>query len=739
MRKLAIFTLSFTAAVAAILWLPSPLWLVVPCCAALLFAVPFASGRRLASRIAAFGLVFGFLWTFAFDVVVFRPAEALTGNEEEATLRICAYPETTDTGVRIKAQLGRYRTLLYLYGDSWDALSPGDTLSGTFRVRAPGDDSFGRYLLSEGYALVAYPRGTPTICAADLSALRDLPAHCAHFLAQKLDAVFPQDVAPFLHALLLGDRTEISEEMNNALIDSGVVHIISVSGAHVSMLASLVLWLCFRRRRIAAVITIVVCAFFTAVVGFPPSAVRALFMLTVSCLAPIFHREQDAPTTICFALLVQLLWNPFALASVSLQLSYAAVTGIAAYARPLYLRMTARLPKAVKRAYLRPLCALYRSAALTLSVTLSANVFTCAISALNFQSVSLISPVTNLLTMPLFSLAFPLGICALLLGLFVPAAARILGHAVALPIRLALHFTQALSNVSLAAIPMKEPVFALWLLCSYLLLLAFFVFGRRNLLRFASCVALMLCICIAAVRFGQKDILFTAFDVGQGQCLLCESDGVRVMIDCGGDTDGRELARSLLARGKGRIDALILTHFDEDHCGAVQSLLSLADVQCIFVPTPSGDGTQQDEILSAAQARGVRVVTVSEDLTLYFGDGRVQIFAPLGSAARNNGLAVLFTQEEFDILVTGDLPQVQERLLLSTHLLPDIELLVAGHHGAKTSTCAELLSALRPEIAIISVGDNSYGHPTPEVLERLKEADVQVLRTDELGEIRIRR
>lgn len=740
MRKLAIFALSFTAAVAAMIWLPSPLCLVAPTAALLAFAASFFLKKRRVVRILALGLAFGFFYMAGYSALIVRPAEALCGENVSCEVCVESFPEADSGRVRVDARMEGHSALLTLYGDSWENLRPGDVLQGEFRICAPEDDSYGRYLRASGYALNLYAAGELRVLeSADLS-LRHAPACCANALGETLDKIFPEDVAPFLRAFLLGDRTKISDETTAALRDSGVVHIISVSGAHVSMLSALVLWLCLRRRRVAAVVSVAVCLFFTALVGFPPSAVRATLMITVTLLAPIFGREQDLPTTVCFALFVQLLCNPYALASLSLQLSYAAVAGIAAYAQPIYRRMTARVPNHPKTRASRLLFRGFRAAAAALSLTLSANVFTGAICALNFRSFSLISPLTNLLTMPLFSLAFPFGVLTLLCGLVFPTLARFFGQGVAIFIRLALAIAEKLSQLSFAALPLSEPAFALWLLLAYVLLLAFFVFKKRvRLVRLFSCIALMLCICLAGVRIGQKDILFTAFDVGQGQCVLFEADDVRVMVDCGGDTDGRTLARSLRLRGKGRIDALILTHFDTDHANAVCDFLSLADVRRIYVPELQSETALCDEIFACAQARGVQIVTVTQDLTLDFGTGRVQIFAPMGKATRNNGLAALLTQGEFDILVTGDLPQTQERLLLKSHKLPDIELLVVGHHGAENSTCAELLRALRPEIAVISVGENAYGHPTQAVLDRLQAADVQILRTDELGEIRIRR
>ena len=135
----------------------------------------------------------------------------------------------------------------------------------------------------------------------------------------------------------------------------------------------------------------------------------------------------------------------------------------------------------------------------------------------------------------------------------------------------------------------------------------------------------------------------------------------------------------------------------------------------------------------AAQG-GSRRVLVEEDLQLTWDDAVLHIFAPLQQRNGNDsGVSVLFTAGEYDTLITGDMSRQTERLLLETHSLPDIELLVAGHHGAETSTGLPLLRVTRPEVVAISVGDNAYGHPAEQTLARIAGEGCRILRTDQSG------
>ena len=211
------------------------------------------------------------------------------------------------------------------------------------------------------------------------------------------------------------------------------------------------------------------------------------------------------------------------------------------------------------------------------------------------------------------------------------------------------------------------------------------------------------------------------------------------VIDCGGqeDASGETAARFLLARGVTQVDRLILTHFDADHCNGVRQLLRRVRVKTLYVPDVSPENNLRTKILFAAAQAGAEIRFVTNDLTL--SDG-MRMFAPTGSAEESNtGLCVLAAGEKYDILVTGDLSEQAEYRLLSTHDLPHAAVLVAGHHGAATSTSEALLRAIRPEAVLISVGaDNRFGHPADETLRRIEKAGAAVFRTDLSGTITIR-
>jgi competence protein ComEC len=238
-------------------------------------------------------------------------------------------------------------------------------------------------------------------------------------------------------------------------------------------------------------------------------------------------------------------------------------------------------------------------------------------------------------------------------------------------------------------------------------------------------------------------LVITAINVGQGESILLSSENVTALVDCGGNgatNAGDTAAEYIRSTGDTRLDLLILTHFHDDHANGVEELLNRLDVGSLVIPEPDEEESWlADNIISLARSKNVDIIYVTKDMSLTFGEARLDIYAPLGGYGINErGLTVLCSMDGFEALMTGDMDSATERSLVQSHDLPDIELIVAGHHGSKYSSSQELLDDVTPEAAIISVGYNTYGHPTAEALQRLYGVGANVYRTDECGNITVR-
>ena len=223
------------------------------------------------------------------------------------------------------------------------------------------------------------------------------------------------------------------------------------------------------------------------------------------------------------------------------------------------------------------------------------------------------------------------------------------------------------------------------------------------------------------------------------------SGDTTLMFDCGGqntlENAGETAAVWLEGAGRNRVDTLVLSHLHEDHANGVSMLLEMLPVRRIILsPDADADAELLPEIQQAAEAHGTELVLLQADSSFREGNITVQLFSPPDSGEENERCIIsLVSVGDYDLLYTGDSPKRAELQLIQTHSLPDTELLVVGHHGSDTSTDPVFLDAVRAEQAVISVGrNNSYGHPSRQVLARLQSRGMEIYRTDRNGTVEVR-
>ena len=748
MRKLMWFTIGFGAACgigAYFEWIP----IGVVAIAAVLIGITaqFFKEKWKLLRIGAavlLGIAIGAGWFYCYNGLYLRSAKIMNGRTIAVTAEVKDYSYTTNYGGAVEARVrraGRYYDVL-LYLDEPQHLIPGDVIKGSFRFRytAAGEDV--TYHRGEGTFLLAYQESDLTTEKTNEIPLKHFPAMLRRRLSVIIDRCFPSDTAFFAKALLLGDRTDMDYQSNTAFKVSGISHIIAVSGLHISILFSLIILVCGNRRLLTALIGIPVLLLFAAVVGFTPSVTRACIMQILMLLALLFNREYDPPTSLAFAALTMLVFNPLVITSASFQMSVGCMAGIFLFSK----RITDWINgfsfwNAWKGKCLRVRFRNWISTGV--GVTLSAMFFTTPLVAYYFGTVSLIGIVTNLLTLWVISGIFYgiLAVC-MLYSIWAKAAAAV-AWCISWLIRYVLVAAKTLSSFPLAAVYTKSIYVIAWLVLCYILIGVFLISKKRQPFVLICCGMLGLClslICSWAEPL-LDDTRMTVLDVGQGQCIVLQSNGRTFLIDCGGDSDTNVAdlaAETLLSQGIFRLDGVIVTHYDRDHAGGVGYLLSRIPADAVYLPdSPDEDGVM-DTILPYCEGSELYV---NEDTLLRWDENIITVFAPILSTSDNErGLCVLFRDGNCDILITGDLSRLGEKLLLKEKDIPELTVLVAGHHGSKNSTCEALLEATNPEYAFISVGeDNYYGHPHAEAIKRLEEAGCIIYRTDQNGTIIFRR
>lgn len=751
MRKLAWFAAAFSLAVFLAVYL-LPEEILVPagaiCALTALIGLLLRGKVRLRMLLVCFGLAAGLCWTGAYSGIVRAPALRLAGTETQVKAVVADWPQENRYSTSVLAEVeteqgGRVKTLLYLSGEEADDLRPGDrlTVTASFRMADTMAGEETDYYYAKGILLmgsceewtVERPERVPVKC---------WPAMVSRALKESVARAFPDSAAHLVTALITGDKTQLPDGVYSALRRSGLAHVIAVSGLHVSFLAGLITTLLGRRRRLSAVVGICLLFFFAAVAGNTPSVQRAAFMQAMLLIVPLADRENDPPTALNTVLMVLLVVNPYAAASVSLQLSFAAVAGIFLFTGPLCEKWGRKLPRKPKGFWIKLGCRTARVVIDSVATTLGAIVFTTPLMALYFDSISLVSPLTNLLALWAVSLAFLGGLAVAVLGVFLPALAGLLAWVAALPVWYLQWVSGALAGLPFASVSVHSVYLILWMALTYGLIALWVLWrGPKGRVVVPVCLSTStlcgaLILQTAALTGGSLTV--SVLDVGQGLSVALYSKGQTALIDCGGYDAGNTAADHFQSMGLSHIDLVILTHYHDDHAAGIPQLLERMDVGLLVLPDVEPDSALRAEIQKAAQAAGVETLLVTCGATAQLGEVELTIYPPLGSGDSNEeGLSVLGSAGDFDFLVTGDMDTTVEGRLVKYGNLPDTELLVVGHHGSRYAASEELLQAIRPELAVISVGYNTYGHPAEETLGRLARCGCDIYRTDWSGTVTI--
>lgn len=765
MRVLATFAFSFAAAIFLDVYggldaflLPLGGGLAV---AALLLGLLLRRKSRARTRalLILSGLACGFLWMALYTAVFFRPAQELDGRTVRLTATVADWPQEGAYGgytVLVRADTERrVRVSAILYTDEQGAgLRPGDRVE-TIAHCTLGDRTFAgekiTYYTAKGIFLRAQAYGRLTAERPDRVAPQYFAAWASRALKTGIDAAFPEEEAGFVKALVTGNRDNLTDAFTTSLERTGLSHTVAVSGMHLAFLSGLFTLLLGRGKRSTAVFTILWVVLFCGIAGNTPSVLRAAVMVLLLQFAPLLDRERDGPTSLALALLLLLWVNPFSAAHIGLQLSFTSVAGILLVSDRVqdWLLKKLRMDELHKSKNWRE--RLLRAGPYfvvsNLSATLGASVLTIPLVAVHFNMISLISPLSNLLTLWAIGFLFLGGLGAGALAVVLPGPAAVL----ALPFTLLVRYLQwvidLLARPALAALPLESVYYRAWLVLVYALVLLFIrTKGRRSVWMplAAGTAALVMAVALTRASFYMGNLAVTVLDVGQGQSVLIRMGNFLTLVDCGGDgrdDPGDIAANCLQSLGRSKIDLLVVSHYHDDHANGIPQLLRRIDVGEIVLPDVEEDAPLREEIQSAARQRKIPVRLIREDARFELeGDRTVSVFAPMSAEGTSNelGLTVLAAAGQTEVLITGDMEREGELRLVQSVPLPDIEVLVVGHHGSATSTTPELLAAVRPALALISVGpDNKYGHPDWDTLVRLDEIGSKIYRTDLYGTIEV--
>lgn len=558
--------------------------------------------------------------------------------------------------------------------------------------------------------------------------------------------LFPQHF-PMVEALILGRRERLDPVVRDRFTVAGLSHLLAISGSHVAILAAVLMVIGGALRLPRSRITIGSIALinlYLILIGAPASAVRAGAMISLVFLALLLQRPSAKMPIAAGACLFILALEPLAALDVGMQLSFAGVFGIMAVHRTV-MRRVGRVTRGKPWHWLVE----------TILVSAAAFLATAPITAYQFGTIAPVAILSNVPAIPLTGLAL-VGIVAASLASPFPPLANALASGTGVALDLLDRVAAVSAMVPYGSTAVERGQLFAWGIASACGIVIFLRVRRsRPPVRWtvasgAAATALIVWPMIAVVPGAGLELHF--LDVGQGDAVAIRTPKGRwILVDTGPrsatfDAGERIVVPFLRARGVGRLEALILTHGDADHIGGAAAVIRAMKVSRIVEPGLALGRDLYLELLESATAEGAEWLPARDGRVLHLDGVELQFLWPQQLAVDtlidpNDASAVtLLRYGNFAALLTGDASAAVERTLvrqyggtLRAHLLK------AGHHGSSTSTSAEFLQFVEPELVVISAGrGNRYGHPAPEVLDRLKATGVEIARTDQDGTISLR-
>ncbi len=505
-----------------------------------------------------------------------------------------------------------------------------------------------------------------------------------------------------MEGLTLGEKGGL-EETYVWFQKAGLAHLLALSGLHVGFLVGSLVLLLTPLGQWRYLLALLALPLYLWLAGPTPSLVRASLMAGLSLLGLFLGLgAAGVLQALGLALFLQLLWLPQSLLSLSLQLSYLAVLGIALALPPLR-------PPPTFRGYLVG----------TLLASLGAQALLAPLLLHRFGFLPLLSPLSNLLALPLVALLVPLGVLKLLLGGLLAPLVEPLAQALVLVAR------WAGQGPLLWWGEVSPRGFALY----YLGLLPIFLALYRLLSWRQALLLTSLPILLSLLSAWPKPLDLWALDVGQGDALLARMGGAEVLVDGGRPEQGEKVVRAL---GVGALEVLVATHPDADHYGG---LLRVAEEIPIGLALLSPAFSEDHPLVQSLKAKGVPIRYPGAGSRLRVGRGGLEVLWPPQQQATDDlsGLVLLLDFSGPKALLLADVPREGERKLAS----PKAEVVKVSHHGSRTATDEDLLERIQPQVALIGVGRNPHGHPHPEVLKRLAQRGITIYRTDQHGAVRV--
>jgi len=572
-----------------------------------------------------------------------------------------------------------------------------------------------------------------------------------HGMRKRLEAVIdnalPAEEAAFLKAVILGDKQWIDDENLINFQKTGLSHLLSVSGLHVAFIAYMInkiLSFVKVNRKIGGLICGLILNYYVLMIGSPPPAVRALIMMLIFIIGKNLKKEYDLIASVSAAGILMLLYNPMLIHHPGFIISYSCIYSIAFLYNPIYQKLKfIKIPRLINK-----------SVALSLAIQLGI----APILIYYFQFLSIINILLNIIAVPLTFTITAIAFSGIVLGIFLPVISIYVLAADYYLVSLLLRLTELFANLPLAVINVSSLPIYIYLI--YYLLLFALINYRSNIgyyiwkFRFHIYMTVVAFMIFIGIRYIiNDDLRIVVLDVGQGDSILITTPkGKNVLIDGGGsasegeyyyDVGTKITVPALRKLGVWGIDTIMVSHTHKDHMEGLIRVAEEFNIRNVILPEVPFSNEMMELLINIAKSKGAEIYYVGEnDRLMLEKDIYMDILSPVdglikgtSSDENNNSIVARLRYKKFSMIFTGDIEKEAENILKDRDIRSTV--LKVPHHGSSTSSSREFIDKVSPNISLISVGKNFYGHPSQQTLENIREAGSIIYRTDINGAIKI--
>jgi competence protein ComEC len=715
------------------------------------------------------------------------------GQEVEIKGMVNADPEVRDKVTHLRLSASEIRLAqdwqeisgdALLFVSRYSAYRYGDVLRVKGRLETPpqlDEFDYEGYLAHQGiYSTMSYPKIDTLETGKGFKPLEWVYG-LRNSLFQTMSQVLPEPQASLSQGIVLGIRYTIPAEIKADFVSTGTAHILAISGVNLAIIAGMLVSIGKRlfgkRHYIYVWVTLGIICFYTLLIGMNPPVLRGAIMASLFLTAELLGRQRTAITSLALAAAIMVGISPQILWDASFQLSFLAMAGLIFLAPPLMNLGRRAVTKTIGEEGIG--VSLANIVTDSLGVTLAATIAVWPLIAHYFGIISLAGPLATLLTLPVLPGIIVSGALAGLIGLFALPVAQVIGWLAWLFISYMLLVVNGFASLPLSAI--KVGSFSTTVIVVYFSVLtaAIWLSSNKRLkgqmskaktrLRSAASkssdlasrlpkkwvisplLVVAILVSVTAVTMPDDNLHISFLDVGEGDGILIQKGNQQVLVDGGPSPQALTLGLGdKMPFWDRTIELVILTHPHPDHLAGLVEVLQRYRVEQVLYPDLDYESPLYEEWLRLIKERNIKSTLAQTGQEVDLGDGvMLEVLNPQTSQLAgtksdsdtyidNNGSMVLrLSLGRVSFLLTADIEQEAEFELINRRIELASTMLKVAHHGSKTSTTPEFLAVANPQVAVISVGENHYGHPSDEVLDRLEQrlGSENIFRTDKQGTI----